>query len=73
MDFVYSPMGSVLYYYGPQKGEDPLGILSGWYYNEEGVITSDDIIAAGETDWCSWNANYVYPTLYTANAVDYTS
>ncbi len=39
MDFLYSDEGATLYYYGPKQGEDPLGILDGWYLDENGDAT----------------------------------
>lgn len=77
MDYVYSPEGSVLHYYGPQKGQDPLGILSGWYYDENGVIMSEESIKSAkekgqDVDHLTWGTDYVYPTLYTVNTIDYT-
>ena len=73
LDYIYSPEGSVMYYYGPQKGEDPLEMLPGWYYDENGVITNDEFVA-GKTsfsDYISWAQEYVYPTLNTGNYADY--
>lgn len=73
LDYVYSDEGSTYYAYGPQKGKDPLNLLSGWYYDENGVITNDEI-ASGKstyTDHYSWCAQYVYPSINTGNAVAY--
>ena len=40
LDFLYSEEGAWLYMYGPKQGEDPLGLVDGWYYNENGQITT---------------------------------
>lgn len=39
MDFLYSDEGACLYFYGPKQGEDPLGILDGWYLDADGNVT----------------------------------
>lgn len=39
-DYLYSPEGATFYLYGPQEGEDPLGVLDGWYLNEDGKVTT---------------------------------
>lgn len=43
MDFVYSDEGAFLYRYGPKQGEDPLGLLDGWYYDKNGDITYKEV------------------------------
>jgi len=40
LDFLYSEEGSMLYMYGPKEGEDPLGLVDGWYYREDKTITT---------------------------------
>lgn len=40
VDYLYSEEGSWLYQYGPKQGEDPLGLVDGWYYDEAGNITT---------------------------------
>lgn len=40
VDYLYSPEGTVAYYYGPKEGEDPLGLVDGWYIGEDGNITT---------------------------------
>ncbi len=39
MDFLYSDEGASLYFFGPKQGEDPLGILDGWYLDANGDVT----------------------------------
>ncbi len=46
VDFIYSDEGAMLYRYGPKQGEDPLGLVDGWYYDENGDITTD-LVADG--------------------------
>ena len=40
MDFMYSEEGSMLYMYGPELGTDPLGMVDGWFYDDNGLITT---------------------------------
>ena len=40
VDYLYSPEGTVAYTYGPQEGQDPLGMVDGWYIGEDGKITT---------------------------------
>ncbi len=42
MDYLYSVEGSIMYQYGPMKGqEDPTGIITeGWWLNENGAVTN---------------------------------
>lgn len=43
VDYLYSKEGTILYHYGPKKGEDPLGIQEGWYLDEKGNVTCDKV------------------------------
>ncbi|MBE5782214.1 MAG: hypothetical protein E7329_02730 [Clostridiales bacterium] len=77
LDYVYSPEGSVMYYYGPMKGQDPLGILSGWYYDENGVIMSEEVIKYNkekgtDMDHFALGSDLVHSTIYTGNTIDYS-
>lgn len=40
MDYLYSPEGAMLYNYGPQEGQDPLGLVDGFTVKEDGTITT---------------------------------
>lgn len=39
-DYLFSPEGATYYTYGPKEGEDPLGMLDGWYLKEDGTVTT---------------------------------
>jgi len=43
LDYLYSEEGSVFYHYGPQKGQDPLGLINGWFINEKGEVSFDEV------------------------------
>jgi len=67
----------VMYYYGPMKGQDPLGILSGWYYDENGVIMSEEVIKYNkekgtDMDHFALGSDLVHSTIYTGNTIDYS-
>lgn len=40
VDFIYSDEGAFIYRYGPEEGKDPLNLVDGWYYDDEGNITT---------------------------------
>ena len=40
MDFVYSEEGAMIYRYGPEEDKDPLNLVDGWYYDDQGEITT---------------------------------
>ncbi len=61
MDYLYSPEGSTYYYYGPQKGQDPLEMLDGWYYNEDGVMTTKLVEDGTFSSYGLYCMAYVYP------------
>ena len=48
IDYMYSDEGSLLYFYGPMNGGDkPMFGLNGWYFDDNGMITTPEI-ANGE-------------------------
>lgn len=73
LDYVYSPEGSIYYYYGPMKGEDPLDIYDdqGWYYDEDGNMCNAATVAGEATTVFEWALRHVFPTTYMANYIDY--
>ncbi len=40
VDYMYSDEGAALYYYGPLQGEDPLEMVDGVYFKEDGTIST---------------------------------
>lgn len=61
VDFIYSDEGSFLYRYGPAQGEDPLNLVDGWYYDEDGNITCDDVESGAYATWSTYARDYLYP------------
>jgi len=43
MDKMYSDEGAFTYRYGPKKGEDPLGMVEGYYFDEKGNVMTDKV------------------------------
>lgn len=35
VDYLYSPEGAAMYFYGPMEGQDPLNLVDGWYLKED--------------------------------------
>lgn len=58
-DYLYSPEGSMYYYYGPMKDSDPLGLLPGWYFDENGQMT-----AGNDEPYTAYCKKYIYPQQY---------
>ena len=72
MDWLYSPEGSVAYYLGPQKGQDPLGLIEdGWYYDENGEVINDKVKDGTYDTYGTFAGDYVYSTGSTGNYFDY--
>ena len=65
IDFIYSEEGASLYYYGPKQGEDPLGLVDGWYYDENGNVTTAKV---ADATYVSMD-DYVYTCICPNNYV----
>ena len=61
IDFVYSEEGAFLYRYGPKKGEDPLNLVSGWYYDANGDITYDEVVNGQYANIQDYQRQMIYP------------
>ena len=61
IDFIYSEEGSFLYRYGPKKGEDPLGLLDGWYYDANGDITYAEVENGTFANIQDYQRQKIYP------------
>ncbi len=59
VDFVYGKDGYQMMKFGPKEGEDPLGLVDGWYVGEDGMITTK-LVADGTYPY--WD-NYAYTWL----------
>ena len=61
MDFVYSDEGAFLYRYGPKAGEDPLNLVEGWYYDENGEVTTDLVENGTYTSMSAYGRDRLFP------------
>lgn len=43
MDYMYSDEGAFTYRYGPKAGEDPLGMVEGYYFDEKGNVMTEKV------------------------------
>ena len=69
MDFMYSEEGAHLYMYGPAQGEDPLGIVDGWYMKDGTYTTS--LVESGKYSLMELYArDYIRPHDYAGLRVD---
>ncbi len=60
VDYMYSDEGAAMYYYGPMKGTDAtLGIVDGWYYDENGRLTTDKVVSGEFTDISEYAYQYI--------------
>lgn len=60
IDYMYSYEGGAMYYYGPMKGTDAtLGIVDGWYYDENGRMTTDKVVSGEFTDISEYAYQYI--------------
>ena len=60
VDYMYSPEGAMMYNYGPMKGEDPLGMVDGWYLDEKNSITTDLVVDRTYDSYTSYCYQYIY-------------
>jgi len=70
MDYLYSPEGSMYYYFGPMKGTDPLGINEGWFFTEDEHMTTDSLVNGTSTQESitGWAKVHIYPQQYAGYA-----
>ena len=48
------------YFYGPMKGtEETLGVVDGWYYDENNRITTDKVVNGEFTDISEYAYQYI--------------
>lgn len=60
VDYMYSAEGSTLYFYGPMKGGDkPLYDVDGWFFDENGKITTDKVVNGEFTDISEYTYQYI--------------
>lgn len=61
LDFIYSEEGAMLYRYGPKQGEDPLGLVDGWYYDEDGNITTKMVEDGTYASMAAYGRDRIFP------------
>lgn len=60
VDYMYSPEGALLYFYGPMKGGDkPLYNVDGWFLDENGKVTTDKVVAGEYSDISEYTYQYI--------------
>lgn len=60
VDYMYSDEGALYYFYGPMKGtEETLGVVDGWYYDENNRITTDKVVNGEFTDISEYSYQYI--------------
>lgn len=60
VDYLYSEEGALYYNYGPMKGTDAtMGIVDGWYYDENMRITTDKVVNGEFTDISEYAYQYI--------------
>lgn len=60
VDYMYSDEGALYYNYGPMKGtEETLGMVDGWYYDENNRITTDKVVNGEFTDISEYAYQYI--------------
>lgn len=60
VDYMYSDEGALYYFYGPMKGtEETLGVVDGWYYDENNRITTDKVVNGEFTDISEYAYQYI--------------
>lgn len=73
IDYLYSAEGEMYYMYGPMKGQDPLGILDGWYFvDKDGIqaMTCDLVEDGTYANFDSYCKTLVYSNMYIGNAMN---
>lgn len=60
VDYMYSDEGALYYFYGPMKGtEETLGLVDGWFYDENGRITTDKVVNGEFTDISEYTYQHI--------------
>ena len=66
LDYMYTEEGSIAYFYGPKQGEDELGLVDGWYYDENGKRTTKLVADGVYGDYSSYCYQYIFSVEYVA-------
>lgn len=74
VDYMYSDEGALYYNYGPMKGtEETLGVVDGWYYDENNRITTDKVVNGEFTDISEYAYQYIKSYSSTPGRFDHYS
>ena len=61
LDYIYSEEGAMFYRYGPKQGEDPLGLVDGWYTDENGDITTKLVEDGTYASMSAYGRDRIFP------------
>ncbi|MBE6975982.1 MAG: extracellular solute-binding protein [Ruminococcaceae bacterium] len=64
IDYVYSDDGAWLYRYGPEQGKDPLGLVEGWYFDENKDVTTEKVANGTYASISAYGRNELFPNDY---------
>ncbi len=67
MDYVYSDEGSCYYFYGPMQGQDPLNQVDGWYFDEDGKMTTKTLADGTIQSMNDYVWQYILPNINVGN------
>ena len=59
-DYLYTPEGATYWRYGPMQGEDPLGLVDGWYYDDDGVLTTKQVADGTYANFTAYCRENIY-------------
>ena len=66
VDYMYSLEGIMLYNYGPKLGEDPFGMVDGWYLDDTGNVTTKQVADGVYDGFVGYCYQYIRPYDYLA-------
>ena len=72
IDYIYSEEGSMYWRIGPKQGEDPLGLVDGWYFDKDGNLTTKLVADGTYANLEAYCRQYIYAHDYVGNLSNYT-
>lgn len=67
LDYMYSEEGAVMLRQGPIEGEDPLGLVDGWFYDENGKLSTKLVADGTYESYELYARQYIYPYDYVGD------
>jgi len=64
LDYMYTVEGAALYNYGPKKGEDPLNMVEGWWYDDKGTRVNSMLLDGTYNGYASYAYQYIFSYSY---------